>query len=183
MRPGSVLARWDSFIHFLHIKHDPRVNLAVSPRLLLLPESEGCFQGAVTCADAVEQQSSTAAGLHVPPSGVGHQHRLLQPLDGPAVNLCFLPAVHQTESSVWSQFVQRLSFEPPVARRLRLNASRVCNACCVGQVASIYATELPIFCTGQRLNGAALLIEGRLSGGCIISCETSLVCQSHTVLL
>ncbi|XP_016380898.1 protein SZT2-like [Sinocyclocheilus rhinocerous] len=35
------------------------------------------------------QQSSTAAGLHVPPSGVGHQHRLLQPLDGPAVNLCF----------------------------------------------------------------------------------------------
>ncbi len=79
----------------------------------------------------------------------------------------FLPAVHQTESSVWSQFVQRLSFEPPVARRLRLNASRVCNACCVGQVASIYATELAIFCTGQRLNVPLFWLKGDYPGGCI----------------
>lgn len=145
-----------SFIHLLYIKHDPTVNL------LLPPESEGCFQGAVTCADAVEQQSSTAAGLHVPPSGVGHQHRLLQPLDGPAVNL-FLSAVRQTESRVWHRFVQRLSFEPPVALRLRLNVSCVCNACCVDQVASI-ADYIANILHRKTAKCAALLIGGWLSG-------------------
>ncbi len=147
-----LIVRWNAtwicswLIHFLHI----RVNLSV-----WLSESEGCFQRAVTCADAVEQQSSTAAGLHVPPSGVGHQHRLLQPLDGSAVNRALL--------CVWSQ-TEHDSLRQP-------GYIHLCN-----WMANILHRK--------KTKCAALLIGGRLSGRvCLFACETSLVCQSRTVLL
>lgn len=54
----------------------------------VLVESEGGVQRAAARSESAEQQSSTTAGLHVPPSGVGHQHRVLQPLDGPSVSEC-----------------------------------------------------------------------------------------------
>lgn len=50
-------------------------------------EFEGGFQGAVTRTEPAEQQPPSTAGLHVPPSGVRHQHSVLQPLDWSTVNL------------------------------------------------------------------------------------------------
>ncbi len=131
-----VLLLWNAtwicswLIHFLHI----RVNLSV-----WLSESEGCFQRAVTCADAVEQQSSTAAGLHVPPSGVGHQHRLLQPLDGSAVNRALLCVCSQFERQT-----EHVSLRQPGYIHL---CSRMAN-----------------ILHRKKTKCAALLIGGRLSG-------------------
>lgn len=48
-------------------------------------EPEDGAEGAAGGAATGQQQSSASAGVHVPSPGVGHQHGLLQPLDGPPV--------------------------------------------------------------------------------------------------
>lgn len=52
---------------------------------VLPPEPEDGAEGGAGGAASGQQQSPASAGVHVPPPGVGHQHGLLQPLDGPPV--------------------------------------------------------------------------------------------------
>ena len=53
--------------------------------LVSVPESQSGVPRAAAHPTARQYKSSTATGVHVPPPGVGHQHRLLHALDCSAV--------------------------------------------------------------------------------------------------
>lgn len=55
--------------------------------LCSLAEPEDGVEGGLSSAATGQQQPSASAGVHVPSPGVGHQHGLLQPVDGPPVEM------------------------------------------------------------------------------------------------
>lgn len=49
--------------------------------LPIFAEPDSGFSGAIPSAAPKQRESLATAGVHIPPSGICHKHRLLQPLD------------------------------------------------------------------------------------------------------
>lgn len=90
----------------------------------LLAEPDRGFPGAIPSAAPEQRESPAPACVHVPSPGVSHQHRLLQPVDGPAL----APAPPS-----WSNVYSDLGMAVPL---VTLGKNRSLGHLCVGSAGS-----------------------------------------------